>query len=71
MRIHENKDIEGQAIDTIKYLQLGGTESDVMEMVKVYEDMEQYELCQGLIMGLEYFKTKVFNCRVSDIYEQA
>ena len=39
MRIHENKDIEGQAIDTIKYLQLGGTESDVMEMVKVYEDM--------------------------------
>ena len=69
MRIHENKEIEFQAIETIKYLQFGGLESDVMEMVKIYEDMEQYELCQGLVIGLEYFKTKVFNCKVGHIYE--
>jgi len=69
MRIHENKDIELQAIETVKYLHLGGLESHVMEMIEMYEDMEQYELCQGMVIGLEYFKTKVFNCRIGNIYE--
>jgi hypothetical protein len=71
MIIHENEDISLQAIETIKYLQIGGTEDDVNEMIRVYESMEAYELCQGLLLGLEYFKSKVFNCRVGHIYEQA
>ena len=58
-----------QAIETLRFLQYGGTEEDVNQMIKVYEELEQYELCQGLLLGIEYFNTKVFNCKIGNIYE--
>lgn len=67
MRIHENELIESTAVQTIVGLQLGLTEEDIAHSIKQAEAFEMYEECQGMVIGLEYFRTKVFNCRVSQI----
>lgn len=67
MRIHDNEAIEAAAVQTIVGLQLGLTEEDIAYSIEQAESLEMYEECQGMVMGLEYFKTKVFNCRVSQI----
>ena len=67
MRIHENEQIEEAAIQTIVSMQLGLTEEDVEYSIKKAEELEMYEQCQGMVLGLEYYKTKNFGCRVSNI----
>lgn len=67
MRIHENEMIEMQAIETLRFLMYGGSEDDINNMIEVYEGLEAYEQCQGLLLGLGYFKTKNFNCKIGDI----
>ena len=67
MRISNNPLIEDAAVQTIVGLQLGLQEEDINEAIQQAEDLEMYEECQGMVMGLEYFKTKVFNCKVSQI----
>ena len=67
MRIHDNEIIENAAIQTIIGLQLGLTEEDIAYSIEQSEALEMYEECQGMLIGLEYFKSKVFNCRVSQI----
>ena len=69
MRIHENPEVEAMAVETIASLQLG---MDVMtlEAIKLtYEKSEEYELCLGIQLGIEYYKTGEFNCKISRIYE--
>ena len=67
MRIHDNQIIEDAAVQTIVGLQLGLTEEDVQHSIEQAEALEMYEECQGMVLGLQYFKSKVFNCRVSHI----
>ena len=69
MRIHENPVIEQTAIETIASLQLG-MEAGVLEyLITVYEEAEEYEMCLGIKLGIEYYNTKNFGCRVSNITE--
>jgi len=69
MRIHENQIVEQTAIETIASLQLG-MESNVLEsLISVYEEAEEYEMCLGIQLGIEYYNTKNFNCKVSNISE--
>lgn len=67
MRIHENEHIEQVAIQTIVGMQLGLTEEDVLMSIDKAEELEMYEECQGMVMGLEYYKTKDFGCKVGNI----
>ena len=67
MRIHNNTEIEDAAIQTIVGMQLGLTEEDVLESIQYLEDMEAYEQCQGMVMGLQLYKDKTFGCKVSRI----
>lgn len=67
MRIHQNEEIEQAAIQTIVSMQLGLTEQDVEYSIEKAEELEMYEQCQGMVLGLEYYKTKNFGCRVSNI----
>jgi len=67
MRIHENETVEQIAIETIASLQLG-MEIPVMEsLITVYEESEEYEMCLGIQLGIEYYKTKEFGCKVGNI----
>lgn len=68
MIIHEDKNIAYQAIETLRYLFYGGTVEEAEEFIAVYEELEAYELCQGIALGIEYFKTKNFGCRIGNIY---
>lgn len=67
MRIHENEVIEQTAIETIASLQLGMEVSVLESLIAVYEDAEDYEMCLGIQLGVEYYKTKEFGCKVSKI----
>ena len=73
MIISENEEIAFQAIETLRYLFYGGTVDEAEEFIKVYEELEAYELCQGIALGIEYFKTKEFGCRIGNIrgYDEA
>jgi len=69
MRIHENETVEQIAIETIASLQLG-MEIPVMEsLITVYEESEEYEMCLGIQLGIEYYNTKDFGCKVGNIRE--
>ena len=68
MIIHENQDIAFQAIETLRYLFYGGTVEEAEEFIEVYAELEAYELCHGIALGIEYYKTKQFGCRIGNIY---
>lgn len=67
MRIHENEIVEKACVETITAMQLGVEEEDLQYSLQFWEETEDYERCLGIMLGIEYFKTKQFGCRVSQI----
>ena len=64
MRIHENPTVEQLAIETIASLQLGMEEETLSAIISVYEEEERYEECLGIQLGIEYYNTGNFNCKI-------
>ena len=69
MRIHENPIVEQMAVETIASMQLGMTEEVMNAVIETYEESEEYELCLGIQIGIEYFKSKEVGCTVANIYQ--
>lgn len=69
MRIHENPVVEQMAVETIASMQLGMNEEVMNAVIETYEQSEEYELCLGIQIGIEYFKSKNFGCTVANVYE--
>jgi hypothetical protein len=67
MRIHKNQTIEEAAIQTIVGMQLGLTEEDIQHSINKCEELEMYEEAAGITIGMQYYKEKVFGCRVGRI----
>jgi hypothetical protein len=68
MRIHENPIVEQMAVETIASMQLGMDEQVMRAVIESYEEAEEYELCLGIQLGIEYYNTKEFGCSVANIY---
>lgn len=67
MRIHDNETIENAAIQTIVGMQLGLTDEDIEHSIKKCEELEMYEEAAGIKIGQQYYKDKVFGCKVGRI----
>ena len=69
MRIHENPVVEQMAVETIASMQLGMTKEVIEAVIETYEQSEEYEMCLGIQIGIEYFESKEFGCTVSNVYQ--
>ena len=69
MRIHKNPIVEQMAVETIASMQLGMTQEVMEAVIDTYEQSEEYELCLGIQLGIEYYNTKQFGCTVANIYQ--
>ena len=71
MRIHENPEIEQIAVETIAAMQLGMDELTLRGLILAYEEVEDFESCLGIQLGIEYYKNTEFNCKIKNITYEA
>jgi len=64
---HKDSIINQTAMETIISLSMGNTVEDMLAILDTYEEAEMYEYCSGIMIGIDNFSRKLFNCKVGNI----